>query len=487
LLLSSEGAPVSDYLQTTPAATAALDPVRAALAGGDWPGLVAAIDQAVAVVDTATAATLLAERGAQHLQRGSAQAAAEDAIAALLRDTDTLAGLHLLVAATVELNLLVPAVLCARVLQQHQSLPGEIAPMIAELASQRLEPWAGAIEAGDEAAVASALSIEAAKGAAAGRLAVLELLRHQPVNVAALQMIGVMWSEAGLHALAAAFLGHLAAVRPSHAPGQFALDRALCASDRHMEAFARRQSLMTDALRSCAPPLAHPAGSDPQADDGAAVSAQIRARGFAVLRGALDLTLLAEMTAHLFASDADAPFARPRDLPPTLIAALLRRPIWPELQGLGLTALDGTTSFARQVRPNGGRALDLVAGHFHQDSQVFFQPLINVWVPLDPCGETAPALSFATDPNRQILPTEPPEPTGPGAPPVHHTGFRIHEATLAGRPVVSPVLAPGDAVLFLGSVPHRTYVTAAMTERRRSVELRFVQPEWAHEPIALPF
>jgi hypothetical protein len=37
-----------------------------------------------------------------------------------------------------------------------------------------------------------------------------------------------------------------------------------------------------------------------------------------------------------------------------------------------------------------------------------------------------------------------------------------------------PSLLPGDALIFPGTTIHRSYVTAEMTERRLSVELRLV-------------
>ncbi len=81
-------------------------------------------------------------------------------------------------------------------------------------------------------------------------------------------------------------------------------------------------------------------------------------------------------------------------------------------------------------------------------------PMVTCWCPLVSCGEDAPGVAYL--PNR------------PGALLVPEALSMISDIGTA------PVLAPGDVLMMMGDLLHRTHVTPAMRRDRISVELRFV-------------
>lgn len=87
------------------------------------------------------------------------------------------------------------------------------------------------------------------------------------------------------------------------------------------------------------------------------------------------------------------------------------------------------------------------------------------WLPLTPCGNTAPALGWIDPPLPSLLP---------------HTALADialdgHLASLGLAPRRRhTVLAPGDVLQFGGGTVHRTHATAAMHGNRTSVELRWL-------------
>jgi len=84
----------------------------------------------------------------------------------------------------------------------------------------------------------------------------------------------------------------------------------------------------------------------------------------------------------------------------------------------------------------------------------------TAWIALTPCGEFAPSLEWAdTVQTRLLTPTE-------------LTDAHV-AAAHAGHPFVQAFMAAGDVLLFDGLLLHRTYLSAAMSQRRASLELRF--------------
>lgn len=86
-------------------------------------------------------------------------------------------------------------------------------------------------------------------------------------------------------------------------------------------------------------------------------------------------------------------------------------------------------------------------------------PMRTLWIALTPCGTDAPSLAWADAPTPALLwPDE------------------LTEAAVARRfgPALRQAeLAAGDALLFDGTLLHRTHLTPAMDRPRMSLELRF--------------
>ena len=110
---------------------------------------------------------------------------------------------------------------------------------------------------------------------------------------------------------------------------------------------------------------------------------------------------------------------------------------------------------------------------FHQDQAVLRRPLLNIWAPLDPCGVTAPGLEVVRIYCPDLL-----DSGGDAAALIPVERVRLDKSVVLkrfGREALwHPSLLPGDALIFPGTTIHRSYVTAEMTERRLSVELRLV-------------
>jgi hypothetical protein len=110
---------------------------------------------------------------------------------------------------------------------------------------------------------------------------------------------------------------------------------------------------------------------------------------------------------------------------------------------------------------------------FHQDQTILQRPLVNIWIPLGPCGEDAPGLEVISGSWRQLFPPSPPE----------NARFAVERARLPPDAMLAafgtdalwhPVFETGDAMVFSGATVHRTYVDAAMTADRMSVEIRLL-------------
>jgi hypothetical protein len=85
--------------------------------------------------------------------------------------------------------------------------------------------------------------------------------------------------------------------------------------------------------------------------------------------------------------------------------------------------------------------------------------LLTCWIPLEACGVESPGLEFVRRPQPSLL---------------HFT--ELDDASLRRRfpphQFWSPALEPGDALVFLNSVLHRTHATPAMPLSRTSIEYR---------------
>ena len=106
---------------------------------------------------------------------------------------------------------------------------------------------------------------------------------------------------------------------------------------------------------------------------------------------------------------------------------------------------------------------------FHQDiNAVDRRASVTSWVPLVQCGVVAPGLEVVGELVTEVLPT-----IGIGI----HGGAQIEDGVVQnmfGNTLVHPAFHAGDAILFLNTTPHRSYITPGMTETRYSIELRYM-------------
>jgi hypothetical protein len=86
--------------------------------------------------------------------------------------------------------------------------------------------------------------------------------------------------------------------------------------------------------------------------------------------------------------------------------------------------------------------------------------MVTCWIALTPCGIDAPGLELALFETPHLLPLS------------HLSESAIRRAHGAAD-FQRPVLAPGDCLVFGGSVLHHTHVTPAMQHDRTSIEIRF--------------
>jgi ectoine hydroxylase-related dioxygenase (phytanoyl-CoA dioxygenase family) len=88
----------------------------------------------------------------------------------------------------------------------------------------------------------------------------------------------------------------------------------------------------------------------------------------------------------------------------------------------------------------------------------------TLWIALTPCGEDAPSLQWvAADMPLLLSP--------------HELSPAAVMARFGATALQHAVLRAGDALLFDGLRLHRTHLTPAMTQPRRSLELRFFRAE----------
>lgn len=97
--------------------------------------------------------------------------------------------------------------------------------------------------------------------------------------------------------------------------------------------------------------------------------------------------------------------------------------------------------------------------------------MVTAWITLNECGSSAPGLELLTRPLPGLLA------------PAELTESAV-SARFSSAGFSRPVMNPGDALLFEGSVLHRTYVNPAMTADRTSIELRFFPAEQLPERLA---
>ncbi|MGH8156482.1 MAG: hypothetical protein ACREPQ_00050 [Rhodanobacter sp.] len=119
---------------------------------------------------------------------------------------------------------------------------------------------------------------------------------------------------------------------------------------------------------------------------------------------------------------------------------------------------------------------------WHQDGSFMGSGIrsVNVWLSLSHCGEDASGLEFLPRRVPAVLPTG-----SHGANFYWTVGPGMVELTAAGVATVSPIFAPGDALLFDHFFLHRTGVPPGISKPRYAIESWFFAPS-AYPPKQVP-
>ncbi len=96
---------------------------------------------------------------------------------------------------------------------------------------------------------------------------------------------------------------------------------------------------------------------------------------------------------------------------------------------------------------------------------------VNLWLSLSDCGHDASGLEFLPRRLDRVLPTG-----SHGANFDWSVGPGMVEEAASGVATISPIFAPGDALLFDHFFLHRTGVPAAISKPRYAIESWFFAP-----------
>jgi len=122
---------------------------------------------------------------------------------------------------------------------------------------------------------------------------------------------------------------------------------------------------------------------------------------------------------------------------------------------------------------------------WHQDGSFMGVDIrtVNVWLALSHCGDDAPGLDIVARRLPGLV-----ESGTPGAYFPWSVAPDRAEAAADGAPIVSPLFAPGDAVLFDHLCLHRTGIRPSMTKTRYAIESWFFAPSaYASKQLPLVF
>ena len=125
-----------------------------------------------------------------------------------------------------------------------------------------------------------------------------------------------------------------------------------------------------------------------------------------------------------------------------------------------------------------------VPTEWHQDGSFLGDGTrtLNVWLALSPCGVDAPSLDIVPQRFDTIVAT------GTDDSKFDWSVSRAMADRVSERPLIRPVFAPGDAVLFDQFTLHRTGLDEAMDRTRYAIESWFFAPStYPHEQIAVAF
>lgn len=104
--------------------------------------------------------------------------------------------------------------------------------------------------------------------------------------------------------------------------------------------------------------------------------------------------------------------------------------------------------------------------YWHQDGAFMGTSMrtLNVWMALTDCGERASSVEIAARRFNSVIPCE------------HGVALAPDKAKEAAPITVTPVCAPGDAIMFDHLCLHRTDQSPAYSEDRRALEVWFFEP-----------
>lgn len=131
------------------------------------------------------------------------------------------------------------------------------------------------------------------------------------------------------------------------------------------------------------------------------------------------------------------------------------------------SVLLGSKFTLRRVRPRDEREFPPTAVDFHQDGSFMSTDVktLNVWLALSHCGVDAPGLDVVPRRLDEIAAM------GVEGARLHWTVSRTTTKRLGNA--VTPVFAPGDALLFDHMLLHRTGLAPGMTRERHAIEAWF--------------
>ncbi|MDP7205603.1 MAG: hypothetical protein QGH11_08545 [Pirellulaceae bacterium] len=172
---------------------------------------------------------------------------------------------------------------------------------------------------------------------------------------------------------------------------------------------------------------------------------------------------------HVSALDLDVPDGEKL----SILNLVTDSAIWPLYQGLfgPRVAFILGNSLPRRLGVEGAAPTP-----FHQDAAFMGDPalVMNSWISLVPCGQTAPGLEVVLDPTREFI-TPPELKSGRAS---TYKQLELPESYITSRfgeqCLWAPRLNVGDVLFFSHLTIHRTYQKPEMDQQRISLEIRCV-------------
>jgi hypothetical protein len=247
---------------------------------------------------------------------------------------------------------------------------------------------------------------------------------------------------------------------------------ALVRSATQLHDFGRRERYLPALIAyrrlpiAIAPATSPSVMADAGTDNPAEAAAILAARGMVLVRHLFDPARFPDLVSTFEAVNpnefiavriARTPMEEPaRALVPDYLNRLIRALLAAE------PVFQPEFSFMRGLKPGQHRMVP-----YHQDMNNFETELVNCWVPLTPCPDTAPRLEIVAERIEDLLDT------GMSTGDFRWIDQAVVHQRFPAESIVAPPVDLGDAILLLGSTIHRTFATAEMVDKRFSIELRF--------------